>query len=76
MNLKAAYLCIDRDSVWEPQGPIISCPRCTSSICVPLAAWVPTQTMTDKVCVKVAQPEPPKRGNRRFMRAMREPRGV
>jgi hypothetical protein len=42
MKLKDVFLCIDCDEVFAIEGPPCNprCPRCASSVFVPLSAWV------------------------------------
>jgi hypothetical protein len=49
MNLKDAMLCIDCDEVFTIEGPTTNprCPRCASSVFVPLSLWVPTWAALD-----------------------------
>jgi hypothetical protein len=49
MNLKDAMLCIDCDEVFTIEGAPTNphCPRCASSIFVPLSTWIPTWAALD-----------------------------
>ncbi|MGA2107696.1 MAG: hypothetical protein ABSH25_08625 [Syntrophorhabdales bacterium] len=42
MNLRDAVLCIDCDKVFTIEGSPCNprCPRCASSVLMPLSAWV------------------------------------
>jgi hypothetical protein len=50
MNLKDALLCINCDEVFAAAGSHGNprCPRCASSVFVPLSAWVQTWTALEK----------------------------
>ncbi|MGD0663543.1 MAG: hypothetical protein ABSD38_36350 [Syntrophorhabdales bacterium] len=50
MNLRDAVLCIDCDVVFTIEGSPCNpqCPRCASSVLMPLSAWARTWTAFDR----------------------------
>ena len=50
MNLRDAVLCIDCDNLFAIEGTPTNpqCPRCASSVLMPLSAWVRTWTAFDR----------------------------
>jgi len=50
MNLRDAVLCIDCDDVFTIEGSATNpqCPRCASSVLMPLSAWVLTWTAFER----------------------------
>jgi hypothetical protein len=49
LNLKDALICIDCEEVFILQGSRCNprCPACTSSVCVPVSAWIRTGNTLD-----------------------------
>jgi hypothetical protein len=58
MNLKEAFLCIGCDEVFVIGGSPCNprCPRCASSVFVPLSAWVQTRAAFDHALEKEVRP--------------------
>ena len=50
MDLRDAVLCIDCDTVFAIEGSPCNprCPRCASSVLMPLSAWVGTWTAFER----------------------------
>jgi len=63
MNLKDAFLCIDCDEVFaidgSPSNP--RCPRCASSVLMPVSAWVRTWTAFERGAGDTGSAPPRKR---------------
>jgi DNA-directed RNA polymerase subunit RPC12/RpoP len=50
MQLNKAYLCIDCDEVFETYGrPNACCPKCLSRSFAPVAGWITTQAMAERL---------------------------
>lgn len=48
MKLVTAYICVECEEIFEPQGTDAACPSCTNKETKPLSVWLRTAEGAEK----------------------------